>query len=272
MSDNPGVCTATSSVRVALIDSGVQADHPWFAAARLHHRAVARAAGRWQVVASEPGDRSGHGTACAGILHRRAPFAEILSIRALGEDGRCSKSALVAAIAFAIEERVDVVSLSLGFDMPRRATLKVADQRPILSLYELADRAVLHNVVLVASGPNVSHFRTYPGRSKSLLGVGCCGPEDEGRICFRRTEDYDFVAPGKQVRAPAVGGGERLWTGTSFAVPAVAARVAVLRSEYPGLAIDRLRLLLPEDGGDVRRSGLEQIASSREEKREGGAP
>ena len=136
--DHTNSADPRQSVRVALIDSGVDAAHPWFETATLTHRHVVRVDGRWCVQEGGAGDTSGHGTACAGILHRRMPTAEIVSIRALSEDGRCSKSALIASIAFAIDAAVDVVSLSLGFDLPRRAQLKASDHRPILSLYELA--------------------------------------------------------------------------------------------------------------------------------------
>src|SRR5262249_34268987 len=77
-------------------------------------------------------------------------------------------------------------------------------------------------VVLVAAGPNVEALRTYPARFKSLIGVGRGRFADPEGLRSEITADYEIVAPGEEVLAPALGGGERHWTGTSFACPHVA--------------------------------------------------
>ena len=232
------------TVRVALIDSGVEADHPWLASARLAHRRLEKVGQGYEVVDDRGGDQSGHGTACAGIIHRMAPQAEIVSIRALGPDGRCSRTALIASLHHCIKERFDVVNLSLGIDVPRKMPLKVSDHHPILRLYELADAAYTVGVVLVAAGPNVEQFRTYPGRFKALIGVGRGHFSDWEELRSEPTQDYEIVAPGTDILAPALGGKERRWTGTSFATPFVAAHVARLRAEEPSLPIDAVKVAL----------------------------
>ncbi len=233
-----------AGARVALIDSGVDSSHPWLRRAPLKHVRVLRDGQRFAVKPDKGGDDSGHGTACAGILHRMVPAAEITSVRALGPDGRCSKNALVSAVHYCIKERFDVVNLSLGIDVPRKAPLKVTDHRPLLSLYELADAAATAGVVLVASGPNVAHFRTYPGRFKSLVGVGRGDFEEHEKLTISRTADYEVVAPGTDVVAPALGGSERRWTGTSFACPFVAAHVARVVAARPRLPIELVKAAL----------------------------
>ena len=234
----------SAGVRVALIDSGVEASHPWLARARLAHRHLESVGQAFSVVEDAGGDQSGHGTACAGIIHRMMPAAEIVSIRALGPDGRCSRAALIAALHHCIKERFEVVNLSLGIDVPRKAPLKVSDHQPILRLYELADAAYTMGVVLVASGPNVEHFRTYPGRFKALIGVGRGTFDDWEILRSEPTQDYEIVAPGTDILAPALGGKERRWTGTSFATPFVAAQIARIRAERPDLPIDAVRAAL----------------------------
>lgn len=230
--------------RIALIDSGVDASHPWLSQAALEHVRVERQGKGFDVVPADSGDHSGHGTACAGIIHRLVPAASITSVRALGQDGRCSRGALIHALIFCIKQRFDVVNLSLGIDIPRKAALKVSDHLPLLRLYEAADAANTLGVVLVASGPNVHHFRTYPGRFKSLVGVGRDNFEDREMLRSERTRDYEVVAPGTDVLAPALGGGERRWTGTSFACPFVTAHVARIRAARPGLAVAAVKVAL----------------------------
>jgi subtilisin family serine protease len=231
-------------VRVALVDSGVELQHPWLEHARLSHRRVESTGQSYTVVEDAGGDQSGHGTACAGIIHRMMPAAEIISIKALGPDGRCSRTALITALHHCIKERFEVVNLSLGIDVPRKAPLKVSDHHPILRLYELADAAYTMGVVLVASGPNVEHFRTYPGRFKALIGVGRGTFDDWEILRSEATQDYEIVAPGTDILAPALGGKERRWTGTSFATPFVAAQIARIRAERPDLTIDAVRAAL----------------------------
>lgn len=234
---------------VAVIDSGVDASHPWLAGAVIRHAQVERRGELFAVVAGEPGDRSGHGTACAGIIHRMAPAATIVSVCALGPDGRCGRDGLVAALRYCVRERHDVVNLSLGIDVPRGAPLRPNDYKSIVELYEVADAAYTAGVVLIASGPNVASFRTYPGRFKSLIGVGRGSFETSEGLRSQITADYEIIAPGNDVLAPALGGGERRWTGTSFACPHVSAHVARIRAARPGLTVEAIKAALHDLAG-----------------------
>ncbi len=238
------VCADGAGVRVAVVDSGVDPSHPWFVDADLCHRRLDKGGKGYRVVPDDGGDQSGHGTACAGIVHRMVPAATIVSLRALGPDGRCSRGALITALQYCVKERFGVVNLSLGIDIPRNMPLKVADHRPILSLYELADLASTLGVILVASGPNVAQFRTYPGRFKAIIGVGRGSFDEPTTLRTARTQDHELLAPGTDVVAPALGGGERRWTGTSFACPFVSGHVARVLAARPGLPIESVKASL----------------------------
>ncbi|WP_437313479.1 S8 family peptidase [Sorangium sp. So ce385] len=235
-----------AGVRVALVDSGVDASHAALRSAALRHVALSRRGAAHEVAPCAPGDVSGHGTACAGILHRMAPGAEITSVRALGEDGRCSRDGLIAALRFCVRERFSVVNLSLGIDIPKSAPLRPGDYRSLVELYEVADAAYTAEVVLVAAGPNAAAFRTYPGRFKSLIGVGRGPFQDPEALRSELTHDHEILAPGDEVLAPSPGGGERRWTGTSFAAPHVTAHVARLRAARPELSIEAVKAALHE--------------------------
>jgi len=235
---------AARGTTVAIIDSGIESDHPWLAAARVRHLQVERRGELFTVVPGEPGDVSGHGTACAGIIHRMAPAAEIVSIRALGPDGRCARDGLVAALRHAVRERFHAVNLSLGIDIPRAAPLRPTDYKSIVDLYEAADAAYTASVVLIAAGPNIASFRTYPGKFKSLIGVGRGAFADSDALRSELTDDYEILAPGNDVLAPALGGGERRFTGTSFACPHVAAHIARIRAARPELTIEAIKASL----------------------------
>jgi len=233
-------------VRVAIVDSGVEASHPWLERASIKHVKIEQRGESFGVVPGEPIDRSGHGTACAGIIHRMAPGAELTSVCALNADGRCARDGLIAALRYCVRERFTVVNLSLGIDIPRGAPLRPTDYKSLVELYEIADAAYTAHVVLVASGPNVAGFRTYPGRFKSLIGVGRGSFSDAEAMQSHMTIDYEIIAPGNDILAPALGGGERRWSGTSFACPHVAAHVARIRAARPDLTTESVKAALHE--------------------------
>lgn len=242
--EDGGAARTGRGVRVAVIDTGVDPAHPWLAGATLRHLRVVVENGKPRVVAATGGDASGHGTACAGIIHRMASDAEIVDIAVLDENGRCSRDGLLAAIRFCVVERFEVVNLSVGIDVPRGMPLRPSDHLPILDLYELADAAYTRGVVLVAAGPNLGTLRTYPGKFKSLIGVGRAAFVDREGLRTHVTADHEIVAPGERVVAPALGGATREWTGTSFATPHVAAHIARIRAENPAMGVEQIRAAL----------------------------
>ena len=71
-------------LRVAIVDSGVEGDHPAVGGRLVESVAVERRGEDWDVVPTQPADVVGHGTACAGIIHALAPEAELVSVRVLG--------------------------------------------------------------------------------------------------------------------------------------------------------------------------------------------
>lgn len=243
------------SATIALIDSGVDASHPLLAGASIRHLYITRRGEGFAVEEGQPIDHSGHGTACAGILHRLAPGSPITSVCVLGPDGRASREALIFALRVCVRERFDVVNLSLGIDVPRAAPLRPGDHKAIVDLYEIADAAYTAGVVLVAAGPNVEALRTYPGRFKSLIGVGRGRFDDPLALRSEITADHEIVAPGEDVTAPAAGGGERRWTGTSFACPHVSAHVARLRAARPGMTVEAIKAALHARGGGGATAG-----------------
>ena len=148
-------------LRVAIVDSGVEADHPAVGGRLVESVAVERAGDDWVVVATEPADVVGHGTACAGIIHALAPEADIVSIRVLGPDNRGNGGAFATGLLWAIEESgASIANLSLS-------SRSDAFFGP---LHELADEAYFRNVLLVSAANNVS-VASYPSLYASVVSV-----------------------------------------------------------------------------------------------------
>ncbi len=100
-------------MKVAILDSGVTVRHPHLAGATITGFSIRGDAAPF---ARSPGfeDVTGHGTAVAAALHRALPDAEILGVRVLDDELRCTTEALAEAIARAADEGPGVINLSLG--------------------------------------------------------------------------------------------------------------------------------------------------------------
>src|SRR4051812_5949757 len=95
-------------VRVCVVDSGVEPDHPMVG--RLDGSwAMVEAGDRYTVEADDGGDACGHGTACAGIIRRTAPDCEVHSVRVLGRDAAGTGRMLLAGLRWAVEQNFDVI-------------------------------------------------------------------------------------------------------------------------------------------------------------------
>ena len=113
---------AGANARVLVLDTGIDSGHPSIAANfEKGKNFTANAAG--QVVDTEYNDTEGHGTHVSGTIlgvyneangfTGVAPKAKLLMGRVCGTEG-CSSIAIVEGINWGIQEKVDVISMSLG--------------------------------------------------------------------------------------------------------------------------------------------------------------
>src|SRR5205823_11124617 len=105
-------------VRVAVVDSGVDSSHPAVGEVRgwvsMEHDPAAP--GEVRLAEGPHDDVFGHGTACAGIIRRVAPGAELYSVRVLGNRLTGKGRVFAAGLDWSIDHQIDVVNLSLGTD------------------------------------------------------------------------------------------------------------------------------------------------------------
>lgn len=226
---------AGAGVRVAVIDSGVDADHP-----RVRGIAGAVAfepddATPWgyRRVADAAGDLVGHGTACAGIIRSLAPEAEIHSVRVLGENLTGRGSVLRAGIAWAVENEMSIANLSLS----SRSRSMYAP------LHDVADAAAFAGTVLVSAANNVPGS-TYPTSFSSVVSVAARPGSDPWLLGANPHPPVDFGAHGLDVNVAWSGGGSIVASGNSFAAPHVSAMAALIRSRHPRLTSYEVKSVL----------------------------
>ena len=228
-------------VRVCVVDSGVERDHPL----------VGPLAGAWVVVKddeggievreTDTGDTCGHGTACAGIIRRTAPECELYSVRVLGERFSGTGDILLAGLRWAVEQGFDVINLSLSTTRVRFAE----------ELHALADHAYFNRTVIVASAHNTP-VESYPWRFASVISVGSHQEDDLDLHLYNPDPPVEFFAPGQNVEVAWLGGGAIRTTGNSFATPFVAGLCARILSVHPRMTGFQLKSALYLSAANVQ--------------------
>jgi subtilisin family serine protease len=215
-------------VRVAIVDSGVDDEHPAVAGAvRGWIEPNVADDGTTTYRTERHGDAFGHGTACAGIIHRIAPEAEIYSVRVLGPRLSGKGPVFAAGLRWAAENGMHVVNCSLG-----------TTKRDFYALFhEIADAAFHRGVTVVTAANNMPEL-SFPSLFASVLSVACHAEargEDPLEIFCNPDPPVEFGAHGIDVRVAWSRGGYSTMTGNSFAAPHVTGVVACLLGKHPGL-------------------------------------
>jgi subtilisin len=225
---------------VAVLDTGLDLEHPDFAGRDIESRSFVEGGGTAQ-------DGHGHGTHCTGTAcgpltpetGRRygiAHEARILVGKVLSDEGQGTDAEILAGISWAIESGATVVSMSLGADVDEVSTA-----------YETIGRRALAagTLIVAAAGNNAARadgeygFVGVPANSESIMAVGAV----DGALAIADFSARSSSAPGGQVDLVAPGVDvysawplpERTNTisGTSMATPHVAG-IAALWSQRTG--------------------------------------
>jgi subtilisin family serine protease len=211
-----------AGVRVAIVDSGVEGDHPALGRALARSVRVELDGDDARVVEDEAVDVVGHGTACASIVHELAPAAEIVSVRVLGPDNRGKGAAFAAGLEWAIEQGAGVINLSLS---SRSDALFGV-------FHDLADRAYFAGVLLVCAANNVA-VASYPSLFAAVVSVAAHDVRDPAVWFYNPRPPVEFGAYGLDVDVAWRGGGRIAATGNSFAAPHIAGYAARIRATHP---------------------------------------
>jgi subtilisin family serine protease len=221
-----------AGVRVCVVDSGVEADHPLVGGV-ARSVAVVVEGDETSVVEDDGGDLCGHGTACAGIIRSIAPDCELTSVRVLGAGFSGSGVALMAGLRWAVQQRFDVVNMSLSTTKRRYAE----------ELRELVDAAYFGRSMIVASAHNMP-VESYPWRFASVVSVGSHDESDPLRWYVNPKPPVEFFARGVDLEVAWLGGGTMKSSGNSFATPHISGICALVLSKHPGLTPFQVKSIL----------------------------
>jgi subtilisin family serine protease len=240
-----------TGVRVAVIDSGVEADHPQLGDCVDNDNGIAFGVQNGEVVSrtGPHADAFGHGTACTGIIHALAPKSRVTSVKVLGTGLRGKGAAFLAGLNWAVEEGFDVINLSLGTRKREWA----------LAFHEVCDRAYFGNSFVVTAANNVQR-RSYPSLYASVTSVACNLGDDPYRFHFNPEPPTEFLARGIDVDVAWLDGQSIRTTGNSYAAPHIAGLVALIRSKHPGLRPFQLKTVLWATSANVRGANEVEMA------------
>lgn len=224
-----------AGVRVAVIDSGIEASHPAIDGALAGSLVVESDEDDQPIVREDAAgaDMFGHGTACAGIIHNIAPKAEIYSVRVLGKNLTGKANRFAEGLRWAIDEGMDVVNLSLS----------TSRQEYYGMFHRLADKAYFSGVTLV-SAVNNRAVPSYPSLYSSVISVAASKGSDPFEYLYNPSPPVEFGAPGIELKVAWLDGGSCVSTGNSFAAPHIAGIAALVRAKHPGLTPFQLKTIL----------------------------
>ena len=216
--------TRGAGVTVAILDTGVMAQHPALVGHLLRgYNALNPSAPPDDLPDSTSNIAVGHGTMIAGIVARIAPDAAILPIRVLNSEGKGTLVSVIAGIHYAVAHGAKVINMSFG-----------AAQRSN-ALDDVVDEANHAGVVMVASaGNNGAKAPRYPAALDKVLAVASVEASDIKSDYSNFGEYIGVDAPGTGIRSTYWTGGYATWTGTSFAAPFVTAAAALVFAAHPG--------------------------------------
>ncbi|WP_406252977.1 S8 family serine peptidase [Streptomyces atratus] len=271
------------NTKVAVLDTGVDAEHPDL---------VDRVATSKNFTDSRTtDDRVGHGThtastvggsGAAGGGRRKgvAPGASLLVGKVLNDSGYGQDSWVIAGMQWAVGQKADIVSMSLG----SQAIGDCAD--PVAQATEqLAQNT--HTLFVVAAGNAGPGTETVssPGCVPSVLTVGAVDRDDStawfssrGPVAVTHTLKPEIAAPGVDISAASAGGrgvyAYRSMSGTSMATPHVAGAAAVLRQAHPDWTAQQLKSALVSsartggkvDGADRTGAGVLDVFAAVNQK------
>lgn len=230
-------------IKVAVVDTGVDLDHPGFAKGQI----LVNLAKSFVDGEADADDGNGHGTHCAGTIGSKeygvAPDCKIIPVKVLSKSGSGGWTGVMNGVQYAAECGADVMSMSLG----GRAS---ANGNVVETAVKNAIAAGVVCVIAAGnSGPSAKTIGT-PGVVQEAITVGAINNAgtiasfSSRGVTVYNTEKPDIVAPGVNVPSLWKNGGTNTISGTSMATPHVAGLVALILQAKPGITPAKVKALI----------------------------
>lgn len=276
--------TGSANVVVAVLDTGIDLDHPELKALLVNGRDMVdfgpnpipplgfRFEGDFQGRDNDPQDEIGHGTHVAGtiacasnnatgvagvtwscrllpvkVLTRIVSIADPNDVRGLG-----GSADLAAGIRYAVDQGARVLNLSLGSDI-------ATNVEQVAIAYAISKGAVV--VAAMGNGfrPPNPNRPSFPAAYPDVVAVGAINWADQ-RAAFSQTGPHiDVVAPGVDVLSTMWDNGYATSTGTSMATPHVSGVAALILSCNPNLTGAQVANIIRQSARPLRDNPADPV-------------
>lgn len=271
-------------VVVAVIDSGVDMDHPALKGRLLPGYNV-------ETKGRDVSDELGHGTHVAGIIAGSAPAqglegvaqgVSILPIKIPNLSTSNSKfmPQLAESIRYAVDHGAKVMNISLGIELDGWM-MKLMHGRKVKQVEEAIRYAESKGVLVVVAAGNNGKDKAdtvgYPGNSPNVVSVA--NLDDSKNVSNPRSGDrvlatladllthpsssqgpaVDIAAPGTNIRSSVPDDSFADYTGTSMAAPYVAGVAALLAAKNPDWTPAQIRERLYKTADDMGKKGRDDV-------------
>ena len=252
------ITTGSSSVIIAILDTGIDLDHPDLAGNLMTGYDIFNDD-------DDPQDDNGHGTHVAGIAGAIGNNFEgisgacwnctLMPVKVLGVDGYGPYSQIVLGIEYAANNGADVINLSLGSE-----TFSPSLQDAVNYAHGLGC------VVVGASGNFNREDPFYPAACDNVLGVAALDRNDMKYTLSGYGDWVDLAAPGVSIMSTVWNDTYASWSGTSMAAPFVSGVAGLLFSANPGWTnslVEAQMIRLADDVDGVNPGYAGKLGSGR---------
>uniref|UniRef100_A0A6M3M4K9 Putative peptidase n=1 Tax=viral metagenome TaxID=1070528 RepID=A0A6M3M4K9_9ZZZZ len=247
-----------TGIKVCIIDTGID---------YTHEDLKANYNGGYNFVANTPDplDDNGHGTHVAGTIAAEdndcgvigvAPEAKVYCLKVLDSGGSGSYSNIVAAIQWAIDNKMQIVSMSLGGSSYSKA------------LEDICNAAYNAGILIIAAAGNSGgdggkDTVGYPAKFESVMAIAATDSDDV-------RAPFSSAGPAVEVAAPGVGvissvpltgtkysdpSGYKALSGTSMATPHTSGTAALVLAAHPDLTVPQAREIIDKATVDLGKEG-----------------
>ena len=220
--------TTADTVKVAIIDTGVDLDHPDLAAN------IKGGVNTIDALQSADDD-NGHGSHVTGTVAALnntfgvvgvGPAIDIYAVKALNSTGGGFLSDVIEGLQWSVDNNIKVVNMSLGLTVD------------VIAFHNTIIAAQNAGITIVAAAGNsgpADNTVYYPAKYPEVVAVAAINQSNGQSAYSSRGPEIDLAAPGDSIYSTVRGGSYATYTGTSMSSPHVAGAAALVLATHPSL-------------------------------------
>ncbi|GLI40143.1 S8 family serine peptidase [Geobacter hydrogenophilus] len=244
------ISTGSSSVDIAILDSGVDPSHPDLAGKLLpgfnfvlNNADTHDVTGHGTKVAGSAAAMGNNGAGVAGVAWKN----QVMPLVIADSTGYATYSRMASAITYAADHGVRIINLSYG-GSTSSSTLQNA-----------VNYAWNKGAIVFASAANYNTSTPYyPAACTNAVSVSATDANDAKASFSNYGPTIDIAAPGVSILTTANGGGYASVSGTSFSSPIAAGLGALILSVNPTLTSAQVVDIITSNADDIGTPGFDQ--------------